>query len=210
MSSVWEHIVQWFRFGRPKTEAFVYPPQELLLIVEADQSPSDKPLPLLERNPLFTGVKRLKRSPYAAVMAQPADTWSEHCLCFSSMQQVQDWLSQLPPTKGRIPLYLEMFGRWDLMKLRKLPWEIVNRGYQPTFVGADLSNEKNSLEAYQRWINKGASFAIGPELAFQKLPAQKASRKLAEALIAYQIDGCYVLYEAAYADWAPLLTLPNP
>lgn len=210
MNRFLQSFVNLLSLGRAQREEFVYPTQELLFISRSGSEPADNILAQLQSIPLFTQVKPLQRTSYSDVMAMPPETWSSHCLYFNSSAQIQAWLSELPPTKGSQPLYLELYSSWDLIKLRKLPWDIISRGYQPTFVGMELLNERNSLEAYQRWINKGATIAINPSIVQGGSSPKSPQRKLAQSLISYQIDGCYALYDDELEAWLENLTSPKP
>lgn len=195
---------------RAQREEFAYPAQELLFIIRSGCTPSESTLTRLSKFPLFTQVKPLQRTLYSDVMALPPEMWSSHCLYFNSSAQIQDWLEALPSSKGSLPLYLEMSHSWDLIKLRKLSWDIISRGYHPTFMGMELLHERNTLETYQRWINKGASFAVNPTLIDGSSNVKPALRKLAQSLISYQIDGCYALYDDELDAWLENLTSPKP
>lgn len=210
MNRFFKSLLNFFSPGLAQREEFVYPTQELLFISRSGSEPADNILAQLQSIPLFTRVKPLQRTLFSDVMALPIESWSSHCLYFNSSAQVQEWFSQLPPTKGSLSLYLEMSNSWDLVKMRKLPWDIISRGYQPTFVGMELLNERNSLEAYQRWINKGATIAINPTIIHAAEKVKMAQRKLARALISYQIDGCYALYDDEFGAWLENLTSPKP
>lgn len=210
MNRFLQSFVNLLSLGRAQREEFTYPDQELLFIIRSGSSPSDSTLTRLSKFPLFTQVKPLQRTLYSDVMAMPPETWSSHCLYFNSSAQIQAWLSELPPTKGSQPLYLELNSSWDLIKLRKLPWDIITRGYQPTFVGMELLHERNTLEAYQRWINKGATIAINPSIVQGASNTKSPLRKLAQSLISYQIDGCYALYDDEFEAWLENLTSPKP
>ena len=131
MNRFLQSFVNLLSLGRAQREEFTYPDQELLFIIRSGSSPSDSTLTRLSKFPLFTQVKPLQRTLYSDVMAMPPETWSSHCLYFNSSAQIQAWLSELPPTKGSQPLYLELNSSWDLIKLRKLPWDISHGDINP-------------------------------------------------------------------------------
>jgi hypothetical protein len=202
---------QWFNHQISPKETFVLPKQELLLLVEDDKLVTDSLLSQLGSYEIFEKITPLKRV-HASVMANmPIENWGQHCLYFTANADLQPLLEQLPPVKGGMPFFIEISPTWDLIKMRKLPWQIISKGYHPVFVVGKDSMENNSLDAFQRWINKGATFAINPTVLSPKL-AKKFNNtvKTSQWLLQHQLGGFYVLTESECAEFLSNPNLPIP